>query len=109
MFNPTRGPARREVSGRDKLDQQELDNLQAAGTIIVDERRTRPPYFDGRFLAARDLTREQNYFLTRQGDLGKAGGLGIVNGLMVGPGPSSTSIAITAGHGITPSGELVVL
>lgn len=110
MFIPTRGPARREVSGREKLDREELDQLQARGTIIFDERRTRPLYFDGRFLAARDLTREQNYFLTRQSDLGRAGGAGIVNGLMVEAHPSiNTSIRISSGHGVTPSGELVVL
>jgi hypothetical protein len=78
-----------------------------------DERRRRSLFFDGRFLTARDLTREQTYFLTRQADLGRAGGVGVVEGLMVEAYPSgdrpSTTLTIAAGHGVTPSGELVAV
>jgi hypothetical protein len=109
MFDPTQGPARTTVSARDQLDQAELGRMQAAGTLVIDDRRRRPLWFDGRFLAARDLTREQNYFLTRQADLGQATGTGVVWGLMVTPGGSATSIQIQSGHGITGSGELVVV
>jgi hypothetical protein len=109
MFTPTKGSAREFVPARKQLEQQELDRLQKSGALVVDERRRRPLYFDGRFLAARDLTREQAYFLTRQADLGRAGGAGIIHGLMVSPGATASSIVITPGHGITPAGESVVL
>src|SRR5215218_6561845 len=67
-----------------RTEQQErLRRLQESNTLVVDDRRRRPLYFDGRFLAARDLTREQAYFLTRQADLGRAGGAGVVHGLEV--------------------------
>ncbi len=109
MSELTRGPARKLVPAREFLDKEELKNLLDAGTVIVDERRRRPLYFDGRFLAARDLTREQNYFLTRQADLGQAGGAGVVHGLLVERDPDSARIRIGAGHGVTIDGELVVL
>ena len=103
MFDPTRGPA------RERIDQDEVEALRKAGTLVTDDRRRRPLYFDGRFLAARDLTREQNYFLTRQADLGRAGGAGVVAGLLVTAGETASSLRITAGHGVTTAGELVVL
>jgi hypothetical protein len=109
MFNPTKGPARELVGAREQIDQRELEQLQKSGALIIDERHRRPLYFDGRFLAARDLTREQIYFLTRQADFGRAGGGGVVHGLMVTEGPGASTILITPGHGITPSGESVVL
>jgi hypothetical protein len=97
-------------SARERLDRAEVAQLRASGTLITDERRNRPLYFDGRFLAARDLVRDQNYFLTRQADLGRAGGAGVVHGLLVTPDAQSpTTIHISAGHGITPAGELVIL
>lgn len=104
MMEWTRGPA------REVLDKDEIEKLVQAGALVTDERRRRPLYFDGRFLAARDLTRDQNYFLTRQADLGRAGGAGVVQGLRVTPvSGSAAAIHLEAGHGITPSGELVVL
>jgi hypothetical protein len=103
MFDRTRG------KGRERIDRDELEKLQRTGSIIVDDRRRRPLYFDGRFLAARDLIREQGYFLSRQADLGRAGGAGVVDGLMVERGATATSLRIDAGHGITSSGESVVL
>lgn len=122
MFDSTQGPSRKVLAMREpgtlreRLDREDLvalteggGSVAGAGTVVVDDRRRRPLYFDGRFLAARDLTREQNYFLTRQADLGRAGGSGVVHGLMVRPGGSASSIRIEAGHGATPSGELVML
>jgi hypothetical protein len=102
MFDPTEGPA------RDRLDGDEVRKLRPTGALIIGERR-RPLYFDGRFLAARDLTREQNYFLSRQADLARAGGGGVAHGLVVTRGDSATSVTITLGHGVTPAGELVVV
>ncbi len=103
MFIPTKGPA------RERLDERAVERLKTTGTVITDDRRRRPYYFDGRFLAARDLVREQTYFLNRQADLGRAGGAGVVHGLMVSRGDSATSIRISPGHGLTTSGEIVVL
>ncbi|MDT5062497.1 MAG: hypothetical protein QOH63_2956 [Acidobacteriota bacterium] len=104
----TKGPARKLVPARDWIDKNEIRALTDAGVIITDERRRRPLYFDGRFLTARDLTGDQNYFLTRQADLGQAGGTGVVHGLMV-QMVEGSAIRIEAGHGVTTSGELVVI
>ncbi len=90
-----------------RLDPALIDKFQRS--LVVDHRRRRPLYFDGRFLAARDLVREQNYFLTRQSDLGRAGGFGVVDGLYVDRGGTPSSLVVTAGHGVTPAGELVVV
>jgi hypothetical protein len=102
MFDPNLGPSRNE------LTVEQITDLKAAGALIVDERRQRPRYFDGRFLAARDLTRDQIYFLARQADLGRAAGTGIVAGLVV-TQVDAQRLQIGAGHGITPAGELVSL
>jgi hypothetical protein len=83
--------------------------MREAHALVVDGRLRRPRYFDGRFLVAADLTREQDYFLTRQADLGRAGGFGIVAGLEVTRTPSASTVLIGRGHGVTPLGELVVL
>ena len=101
MFDAGKG-SRREV-----IDQDERERLTASNTLFVDTRRRRPKYFDGRFLTARDLTRDQTYFLTRQADLGRSMGAGVVNGLMVEEGATATSIHIEPGLGVTPSGEIV--
>lgn len=90
-----------------RLDPALIDKFQRS--LVVDHRRRRPLYFDGRFLAARDLVRDQNYFLTRQSDLGRAGGFGVVDGLYVDRGGTPSSLVVTAGHGVTPAGELVVV
>mgnify|MGYP003510254501 CR=1 FL=1 len=53
----------------DHLERSTIESLRRAGTIIANPSRRRPRYFDGRFLAAGDLTREQDYFLDRGCDL----------------------------------------
>src|SRR5690348_85774 len=103
MFDPTKGPARY------KLNITAVQRLEAAKILIHDDRRLRSFFFDGRFLTAKDLTREQTYFLTRQADLVRSGGIGIISGLRVTMGSSSRSLCISAGHGATPSGEIVVI
>lgn len=100
-------PESTQGSAREVIDATETDQLRSS--LVLDERRRRPLYFDGRFLTARDLTREQNYFLTRQADLGRAGGFGVVQGLMVQRGDTATSLKIEAGHGVTTAGEMVLL
>ncbi len=102
MASSTRGPARQPVKAL------EADASLRAGTLVLNERRRRPRYFDGRFLAARDLTREQTYFLTRQADLARSGGQGVVSGLQVSRGEKGM-LKIAAGHGVTSNGELVVV
>jgi len=94
---------------RSLVEDAERDRLQDAGGLVVDARRKRPRYFDGRFLAARDLTNDQQYTLTRQADLGRAAGWGTVEGLMVTPGARATEVRIGAGLGVTPAGETVLL
>nr|WP_253816136.1 hypothetical protein [Myxococcus xanthus] len=77
--------------------------------MVHDDRRVRSFFFDGRFLTAKDLTREQNYFLTRQADLSRANGTGVMNGLTVTPSQDRTTLTVRLGHGLTPGGELVVV
>ncbi len=76
---------------------------------------SRPLWFDGRFLAAHDVAREQIVFLRRQAELGRAGGSGVVHGLLVdqgaapGQSPDPEALVIHAGNGITPAGALVMI
>lgn len=110
MLTPfTMGPLRATLKARTLLDRQALERLRESGTLVLDDRRRRPLYFDGRFLAARDLTREQQYFLVRQADLARAAGTGVVAGLDVTTDAGGRTLRISAGHGVTPAGESVVL
>jgi hypothetical protein len=107
VFDPTKGAA------RESLDSEKAEEFNKAGVLIPDDRRYRSLFFDGRFLTAKDLSREQNYVLTRQADLCRAGGVGVVSGLRVSQdqseGKLDGSLRISQGHGVTPAGELVVL
>ncbi|MCK7536758.1 MAG: hypothetical protein MZV63_40245 [Marinilabiliales bacterium] len=47
---------------RGRVDALEVQNLLDRRVLVVEEHRRRPRYFDGRFLAARDLTRDQSLF-----------------------------------------------
>ncbi len=96
-------------SNRERVTAGDAEALRRAGALVEDDRRERPRWFDGRFLAARDLIREQQYFLTREADLGKAAGSGVAVGLGVSIGAGPREVAIGAGHGVTPTGELVLL
>jgi hypothetical protein len=96
------------------LTQDQVIAAQRNGSLVIDSQRTRPYWFDGRFLAARDLQREQDYFLQRQADLGQAAGFGVVHGLWVdtpsqGSLSSADSVIVRAGQGVTPAGELVLM
>lgn len=85
--------------------------------IVADSRRRRPLFFDGKFLTAADLNREQAYLLLRQADLAQSLGFGVINGLRVTPSATTAggaanaaaSIRLTAGSGLTPAGEVVVV
>src|SRR5258706_12255283 len=96
-------------SAREQIDPADVSALRSAGVLIADARRERPRYFDGRFLAARDLIRDQQYFLTRESDLGRAAGSGVAAGLFVGQGDAAQTLKISPGHGTTPAGELGLL
>lgn len=104
------GSNRDQLLGLAIADRQRLIDQDV---LVGDPRRWRPRWFDGRFLAASDLRGEQNYLLVRQADLARAGGCGVVDGLMVSESKDATSglprIRIDAGHGVTDTGELVVL
>ena len=97
------------------LSADELNRGRGNGSLIVNSERTRPFWFDGRFLAARDLAREQDYFLQRQADLAQAAGFEVIHGLQVrtpgatDPNNDAETIIIGAGHGITPAGEPVLI
>ena len=79
--------------------------------LILDGFRTRPRYFDGRFLTGADLTRDQDYVRQRQADMARAAGAGIISGLHVSNRTVTRgqTLAISQGVGLTPSGDLVML
>lgn len=109
MVNYTQGDTRITLS------QADVSAGQSNGSLVIDSQRTRPYWFDGRFLAATDLQREQDYFLQRQADLGQAAGFGVIHGMMVDTPPANApsvtgdTVIIRAGQGLTPAGELVLL
>jgi len=104
MFDATEGQA------RELVDLEELNENLANGTIVTDDRRRRPLWFDGRFLDANALSSEQSYFLGRQADIARVAGVGVVHGLNVERMENKArTVTIKAGHGITPAGELVML
>jgi hypothetical protein len=96
-----------------ELTEQTFKTMLQEHVLITDPRRTRPHWFDGRFLAARDLANEQNYFLVRQADLGRAGGSGVIEGLMVkevtDEKTHASKLRIDTGYGFTDTGEMVVV
>src|SRR5271170_336484 len=97
------------------LTQAQVLTAQTNGSLVIDSQRSRPYWFDGRFLAARDLEREQDYFLQRQANLGQAAGFSVIHGLYVDlppandPSADGDTVIIRAGQGLTPSGELVLM
>jgi hypothetical protein len=95
-------------SERELIQADQVQALRSSGALITDERRTLTRYFDGRFLAAKDEIRDQQYYLTRLADLGRAGGAGVVSGLMV-EVASPGAITLHAGQGVTPAGETVMV
>jgi hypothetical protein len=95
----------------DGLSDESRQQLIDRDVLVGDPRRWRPRWFDGRFLAASDLQGEQNYFLVRQADLARAGGTGVVDGLMASQITDTPNggIRIDPGQGVTDTGELIVL
>ena len=70
MIDPISGVAR-ELVGVEAYSE-----ARANGTLIIDDRRRRPLWFDGRFLDAAALNSEQNYILGRQADIAQVAGVG---------------------------------
>lgn len=103
MIDYTAGTARAPIAAED------VAAMRKSGALIEDTRRERPRYFDGRFLAARDLIRDQQYVLAREAFLAQATGGGVAAGLRVARGKAADEIAIERGHGVTPAGELTAL
>jgi|GEM_PF-6210023 len=101
----TKGSTRDELT--DDNDDARLAKLRSAGLIVEDFRRSRALFKDGRFLAARDLTREQSYALSREADLSVVHHGGVIRGLSL--SRTGDIIRVTAGTGFTPNGELVSL
>ncbi len=101
----TKGSRRDELT--DDNDEARLAKLRTAGLIVEDFRRSRALFEDGRFLAARDLTREQSYALSREADLSVVHHGGVIRGLSL--SRTGDILRVTAGTGFTPNGELVSL
>ncbi|MEP4194659.1 MAG: hypothetical protein ABJL99_03395 [Aliishimia sp.] len=79
------------------------------GTMF-DQRRTRTAWFEGQHVTADQFNRDQSYHLTRQSDLGRTIGQGVVEGLRVAAKESSaTALSINSGLGLAPSGEVIHL
>jgi hypothetical protein len=89
----------------------DMQSLLGSSALVLDGQRSRPRYFDGRFLTGADLTGDQDYIRQRQDDLASAVGTGVVAGLQVSLGGSvgGQTLVIEAGHGVTPTGELVMV
>jgi hypothetical protein len=96
-------------AAREAIPSEDVAALRKAGALIEDVRRERPRYFDGRFLAARDLIRDQQYMLAREAFLAQALGGGVAAGLHVERGGGADEIVVERGHGLTPAGELTVI
>lgn len=96
----------RTVSEADAAD------LQRQGVLAVDPDRTLPLWFDGRFLTARDLNRQQSYFMARHNALGRSIGSGVIEGLDVSIGEGASAqdtIRIAPGQGIAFDGAHIHL
>jgi hypothetical protein len=97
------------ASNRNFVSLEQALQLRQANLLVEDAHRVRPRYFDGKFLAARDLTRDQAYFLARQAGFARALGSGVVEGLQVRAGSVASDLEVDAGFGYTAAGELVSL
>lgn len=74
---------------------------------VIASGEARTFFFNGRLLSAEDLQREQGQREAGQRRLAQLIGSGIATGLGVTAGVGSTKLSITAGLGVTPSGEVI--
>jgi len=95
----------------DLVDRGLIEDALGEGALLLDGLRRRPRWFDGRFLTGADLTRDQDYVRQRQSDIARACGAGVTEGLEVSASSDSRGAGLTIepGHGLTPSGELVMI
>lgn len=98
-----------EGSVRPLLEDERVRVGKREGWLVDDPQRRRTRYFDGLLLKAADFVRDQDYFSSRQADLSRLGGAGVVQGLFVARGATSASLSISAGHGVNAAGALLVL
>jgi hypothetical protein len=94
------------------ISEADAADLQRQGVLAVDPDRTLPLWFDGRFLTARDLNRQQSYFMARHSALGRTIGSGVIEGLEVtlGEGASAQdTVRIAPGQGIAFDGAHINL
>lgn len=77
---------------------------------VFDQRRSRTAWFEGQHVTADQFNRDQSYHVTRQADLGRTIGRGVVEGLDVRLVAGSNSmLEISAGLGLAASGEAIHL
>jgi hypothetical protein len=125
MTNITQASARAEISVADAaaiaaatgggdpglIARGDLQALLGNSALVLDGQRRRPRYFDGRFLTGADMTRDQDYIRQRQNDVARTAGTGVINGLQVSMTglPGGEAIRIAPGHGVTPTGDIVLV
>ena len=97
---------RRSVSAQGNGFAVDGQNFANTATLALDGARSRPRYFDGRFLTGKDLSRDQDYVRQRQDDLARASGTGVIAGLFI-TQVNATEISMEDGFGVTASGDLV--
>lgn len=99
------------TAGAQAITVADMERLLDSGALVLDGARRRPRYFDGRFLTAADLQRDQAYVRQRQADLARAAGFGVVQGLQVSLRDDRTgrTVEIAPGHGVTPAGDTVAI
>lgn len=80
------------------------------GSVLVDQLRERTAWYEGLFVTATHFNRDQSYLLTRQADLSRAIGKGVIEGLDVTvAGDDPSALIVEAGFGIGGGGESIVL
>lgn len=85
------------------------EGFGAAG-VYFDQRRTRTAWFEGQLVTADQFNRDQSYHVTRQADLGRTVGRGVVEGFGVTAATDSETVVLVApGLGLAASGEIVNL
>ena len=103
-------PTTLQESYRPIISGAELDAYQKSGNLILDDRRRKPLWFNGRFLEADALNQQQNYYIAKQEDIARLVGTGVESGLAVTlDKETSATLTVSAGRGFTPSGKLVML
>ncbi len=72
--------------------------------------RARPKFFDGRFLTAEDLRREQEYVDSRRHLQNLATlGSGVVTGMAVSEEPGGKQVRVAAGYAVDPWGREIIV